>query len=130
MTVFDDAVNGYAELSKEFKGKSPNLKRCGEVLNQLKICLVQLSFLPNDKEAHTKVGTKLTPQKYITYFLGTCPCKRYYRNGCPLFNCIPWHSFIQQIYCPAQIVLFRLSKSTKIIFQITVIRSQSSMVSL
>ena len=56
MTVFDDAVNGYAELSKEFKGKSPNLKRCGEVLNQLKICLVQLSFLPNDKEAHTKVG--------------------------------------------------------------------------
>ena len=20
---------------------------------------------------------------------GTCPCKRYYRNGCPLFNCIP-----------------------------------------
>jgi len=54
MTVFDDAVNGYAELSKEFKGKSPNLKRCGEVLNQLKICLVQLSFLPNDKEAHTK----------------------------------------------------------------------------
>ena len=55
MTVFDDAVNGYAELSKEFKGKSPNLKRCGEVLNQLKICLVQLSFLPNDKEAHTKV---------------------------------------------------------------------------
>ena len=56
MTVFDDAVNGYAELSKEFKGKSPNLKRCGEVLNQLKICLVQLSFLPNDKEAHTKVS--------------------------------------------------------------------------
>ena len=73
MTVFDDAVNGYAELSKEFKGKSPNLKRCGEVLNQLKICLVQLSFLPNDKEAHTKVGSKLTSRKYISYMT-------YFRN--------------------------------------------------
>ena len=67
MTVFDDAVNGYAELSKEFKGKSPNLKRCGEVLNQLKICLVQLSFLPNDKEAHTKVG-KFTSTSNSNYF--------------------------------------------------------------
>ena len=92
MTVFDDAVNGYAELSKEFKGKSPNLKRCGEVLNQLKICLVQLSFLPNDKEAHTKVGkftsTVLLVLQIRIIFLGTCPCKRYYRNGCPLLNCI------------------------------------------
>ena len=78
MTVFDDAVNGYAELSKEFKGKSPNLKRCGEVLNQLKICLVQLSFLPNDKEAHTKVGDVTCPPSCTTEQknnnLGTCPC--------------------------------------------------------
>ena len=55
MTVFDDAVNGYAELSKEFKGKSPNLEKCGAVLEKLKICLVNLSFLPNDRGAHTKV---------------------------------------------------------------------------
>ena len=130
MTVFDDAVNGYAELSKEFKGKSPNLKRFVEFLNQLKICLVQLSFLPNDKEAHTKVGKVTSTSNSNYFFSGTCPCKRYYRNGCPLLNCITWHSFIQQIYCPAQIVLFRLSKPTKVIFQITVIRSQSSMVSL
>lgn len=71
MTVFDDAVNGYAELSKEFKvlyswvyswfnwnyyqGKSPNLEKCGAVLEKLKICLVNLSFLPNEKGTHTKV---------------------------------------------------------------------------
>jgi len=54
MTVFDDAVNGYAELSKEFKGKSPNLEKCGQVLEKLKLCLVNLSFLPNDRGAHTK----------------------------------------------------------------------------
>jgi len=54
MTVFDDAVNGYAELSKEFKGKSPNLAKCGEVLEKLKVCLVQLSFLPNERGSHTK----------------------------------------------------------------------------
>ena len=30
MTVFDEAVQGYAELSKEFKGKSPNLEKCGK----------------------------------------------------------------------------------------------------
>merc|ERR1711892_1532385 len=54
MTVFDDAVNGYAELSKEFKGKSPNLEKCGSVLEKLKICLVKLSFLPNEKGTHTK----------------------------------------------------------------------------
>ena len=55
MTVFDEAVNGYAELSKEFKGKSPNLEKCGSVLEKLKVCLVKLSFLPNDKGANTKV---------------------------------------------------------------------------
>merc|ERR1712128_368512 len=54
MTVFDDAVNGYAELSEEFKGKSPNLEKCGSVLEKLKICLVKLSFLPNEKGTHTK----------------------------------------------------------------------------
>jgi len=54
MTVFDDAVNGYAELSKEFKGKSPNLQKCGQVLDKLKVCLVQLSFLPNDRGSHQK----------------------------------------------------------------------------
>ena len=77
-----------------------------------------------------RLVTSLIVPQNKNHFLGTCPCKRYYRNGCPLLNCIPRHSFIQQIYCPAQIVLFRLSKSTKVIFQITIVRSQSSMVSL
>jgi len=54
MTVFEEAVNGYAELSKEFKGKSPNLDRCGQILGKLKIALTQLSFLPNDEAPSNK----------------------------------------------------------------------------
>ena len=56
MTVFEDAVNGYAELSKEFKGKSPNLQKCGEILAKLKLSLTKLSFLPNDESPSSKVG--------------------------------------------------------------------------
>ena len=55
MTVFEEAVNGYAELSKEFKGKSPNLTKCGEILSKLKISLTKLSFLPNDDGVSNKV---------------------------------------------------------------------------
>ena len=55
MTVFEEAVNGYAELSKEFKGKSPNLDRCGQILAKLKIALTQLSFLPNEEAPSNKV---------------------------------------------------------------------------
>ena len=58
MTVFEEAVNGYAELSKEFKGKSPNLDRCGQILGKLKIALTQLSFLPNDEAPSNKVYKK------------------------------------------------------------------------
>ena len=58
MTVFEEAVNGYAELSKEFKGKSPNLDRCGQILGKLKIALTQLSFLPNDEAPSNKVKNK------------------------------------------------------------------------
>lgn len=59
MTVFEEAVNGYAELSKEFKGKSPNLDRCGQILGKLKIALTQLSFLPNDEAPSNKVIKKI-----------------------------------------------------------------------
>ena len=55
MTVFEEAVNGYAELSKEFKGKSPNLQKCGDILSKLKLALTQLSFLPNDESPSNKV---------------------------------------------------------------------------
>jgi len=54
MTVFEEAVNGYAELSKEFKGKSPNLQKCGEILSKLKLSLTHLSFLPNDEAPSNK----------------------------------------------------------------------------
>ena len=31
------------------------MEKCGSVLEKLKICLVKLSFLPNEKGTHTKV---------------------------------------------------------------------------
>ena len=60
MTVFEEAVNGYAELSKEFKGKSPTLDRCGQILGKLKIALTQLSFLPNEEAPSNKVNKKIS----------------------------------------------------------------------
>ncbi|XP_078591863.1 26S proteasome non-ATPase regulatory subunit 8-like isoform X2 [Branchiostoma floridae x Branchiostoma japonicum] len=44
--VPEEVVQMYQTLSQEWSRKPPNLQKCGEQLSKLKVCLLELSFLP------------------------------------------------------------------------------------
>ncbi|XP_783742.2 26S proteasome non-ATPase regulatory subunit 8 [Strongylocentrotus purpuratus] len=46
MASLKATVTMYQELNKEWKKKTPDLNKCGEILGKLKIALLKLSFLP------------------------------------------------------------------------------------
>ncbi|XP_078672461.1 26S proteasome non-ATPase regulatory subunit 8-like isoform X4 [Branchiostoma floridae x Branchiostoma belcheri] len=45
-TTMKEVVQMYQTLSQEWSRKPPNLQKCGEQLSKLKVCLLELSFLP------------------------------------------------------------------------------------
>ncbi|XP_033629463.1 26S proteasome non-ATPase regulatory subunit 8-like [Asterias rubens] len=45
-TTMKEAVSMYQKLNKEWNKKPPSLDKCGAILGQLKIALLNLSFLP------------------------------------------------------------------------------------
>ncbi|XP_033115934.1 26S proteasome non-ATPase regulatory subunit 8-like [Anneissia japonica] len=49
MATMKEAVSLYDVLSKEWKKKKPNLDKCGDILQKLKIALLKLSFLPTEE---------------------------------------------------------------------------------
>lgn len=49
MVTFKEAANMYQNLTKQFNRKNPNLEKCTDVLNNLKVALTELSFLPVDE---------------------------------------------------------------------------------
>ncbi|XP_064157185.1 26S proteasome non-ATPase regulatory subunit 8 isoform X2 [Anguilla rostrata] len=53
-----DTAGLYEDLKTEWDEKNPNLNKCGDILNELKISLLELNFLPIS-------GTKLTKQQLI-----------------------------------------------------------------
>ncbi|KAJ8256634.1 hypothetical protein COCON_G00187860 [Conger conger] len=57
-TVLGDTAGLYEDLKTEWNQKNPNLNKCGDILNELKISLLELNFLPTS-------GTKLTEQQLI-----------------------------------------------------------------
>jgi len=50
----NDATTLYELLKKEWNNKSPNLDKCGQMLDKLKIVLTQLQFLPTDPSVSKK----------------------------------------------------------------------------
>lgn len=49
MVSFKEAASMYQNLTKLFNKKIPNLPKCTELLNNLKVALTELSFLPVDE---------------------------------------------------------------------------------
>ncbi|XP_042201550.1 26S proteasome non-ATPase regulatory subunit 8 [Callorhinchus milii] len=58
MAALEQAVTMYEQLRAEWSRKSPNLKRCEDLLVKLKVSLLELNFLPTS-------GTKLTKRQLI-----------------------------------------------------------------
>lgn len=50
----NDAAALYDLLKKEWNQKSPNLDKCGQLLNRLKVSLTELSFLPTNESVTKK----------------------------------------------------------------------------
>ncbi|KAJ8280281.1 hypothetical protein GJAV_G00052700 [Gymnothorax javanicus] len=57
-SVLKDTRGLYEDLKTEWNKKNPNLNKCGDILNELKVSLLELNFLPTS-------GTELTGQQLI-----------------------------------------------------------------
>nr|XP_037274761.1 26S proteasome non-ATPase regulatory subunit 8-like [Rhipicephalus microplus] len=54
MALLDGVLANYQLLSKEWSKKPPDLKKCGELLGNLKVTLTQLPFLPTSDTSVSK----------------------------------------------------------------------------
>lgn len=54
MAPINDVTSKRQELLNEWKKKSPNLAKCGLLLDELKIMLTQLTFLPTSSDSCPK----------------------------------------------------------------------------
>ncbi|XP_066282526.1 26S proteasome non-ATPase regulatory subunit 8-like isoform X2 [Branchiostoma lanceolatum] len=52
--VPEEVVQMYQTLSQEWSRKPPNLQKCGDQLSKLKVCLLELSFLPTSDTKPSK----------------------------------------------------------------------------